>query len=206
MLPRIVQLSEILKARHAHFGLANRGGPKLAANKPELTGLAVLADADAASSCILAAREQGRSTCRINLIPKIADSLVMTAVSRVWALPSEKIICTRRALKEAVLAAVQEAHSIGFLAGREVRFRDSTLPGSADRPSWMDIRLDDREELVRHQLRFKPIVVRSLLAAGYHCLGDLRWLSVQQLISIFYVGRKTAYQIRAAVERLEGEG
>ena len=137
------------------------------------------------------------------LDPKIADGLVMTAVSRVWALPSDRILCTRRALKEAVLAAVQEAYSMGLLAGQEMRLRESTLPGSPDRPSWMDIRLDDRKELDRHHLRLKPIVVRSLLAAGYQCLGDLRWLSVQQLVGLFYVGRKTAKQIRAAVERME---
>jgi hypothetical protein len=39
---------------------------------------------------------------------EIADGLVMTAVSRVWALPSDKILCTRRALKEAVLAALSQ--------------------------------------------------------------------------------------------------
>jgi hypothetical protein len=134
---------------------------------------------------------------------KIADGLVMTAVSRVWALPSDKILCTRRALKAAVLAAVQEAYSIGFLAGQETNLRASTRPGSADRPSWMDIRLDDKAAMATRGLRLRPIVVRSLLGAGYQCLGDLRWLSIQQLIGLFYVGRKTAYQIRAAVERLE---
>jgi hypothetical protein len=69
------------------------------------------------------------------LDPKIADNLVMDAVSRLWALPSEKILCTRHALKAALLAAVQEAYSIGFLAGQETRFRESILPGSANRPS-----------------------------------------------------------------------
>ena len=27
---------------------------------------------------------------------------------------------------------------------------------------------------------------------GYQCLGDLRWDPLQQLIGLFYVGRKTA--------------
>jgi len=137
---------------------------------------------------------------------KIADGLVMTAVSRVWALPSDKILCTRRVLKEAVLAAVQEAYSMGLLAGQEMRLRESTLPGGADRPSWMDIRLDDQAAMARDGLRLRPIVLRSLLAAGYQCLGDLRWVSILELIRLFYVGRKTAKQIRAAVERLEREG
>jgi hypothetical protein len=139
------------------------------------------------------------------LDPKIADSLVMTAVSSLWALPSEKILCTRRALKYALLAAVQEAYSIGFLAGQETRLRESTPPGSANRPSWMDIRLDDQAAMATHHLRLRPIVLRSLLAAGYQCLGDLRWLSILQLIGIYYVGRKTAKQIRATIERLERE-
>jgi hypothetical protein len=39
------------------------------------------------------------------LDPRIADSLVVTAVCSVWALPGEKIFCTRRALKEAFLDA-----------------------------------------------------------------------------------------------------
>ena len=56
--------------------------------------------------------------------PKIADGLVLTAVSSLWASPSEKILCTRRALKEALLAVVQEAYSLGFLAGQEMRLRE----------------------------------------------------------------------------------
>jgi hypothetical protein len=134
---------------------------------------------------------------------KVADSLVLTAVSSLWALPSEKILCTRRALKEALLAAVQEAYGIGFLAGQELRLRESTRPGSADRPSWMDIRLNDQAGMATHRLRLRPIVLRSLLDAGYQCLGDLRWVPIQQLIGLFYIGRKTAKQIRATVERLE---
>jgi hypothetical protein len=140
------------------------------------------------------------------LDPKIADSLVITAVSSFNSLPNEKIICTRRRLKEAVLAAVQEAYGLGYLAGQEMRLRESTAPGSADRPSWMDIRLDDQAAMATHHLRLRPIVLRSLRDAGYQCLGDLRWVPLLQLIGLFYVGRKTAKQIRATVERLEGDG
>jgi hypothetical protein len=137
------------------------------------------------------------------LDPKIADSLVLTAVSSLWALPSEKIICTRRALKQAFFAVAQEAYGIGFLAGQEIHLHESTLPGSADWPSWMDIRLDNEAALATHGLRLMPIVLRSLHGAGYQCLGDLRWVPIQQLIGSFYIGRKTAKQIRATVERLE---
>jgi hypothetical protein len=135
--------------------------------------------------------------------PKIAESLVLTAVSNLWALPSEKIRCTRRALKQAFLAVAQEAYGMGFLAGQEVRLRQSTAPGSVDRPSWMDIRLDDQAAMAAHRLRLRPIVLKSLLDAGYQCLGDLRWVPIQQLIGISYIGRKTAKHIRATVERLE---
>ena len=140
------------------------------------------------------------------LDPKIADSLVMTAISSLWALPSEKIICTRRALKQAFLAVAQEAYGMGFLAGQEMRLRESTAPGSADRPAWMDIRLDDTAAMATNGLRLRPIVLKSLLAAGYQCIGDLRWVPIQQLICLFYIGRKTAKQIRATMERLEREG
>jgi hypothetical protein len=139
------------------------------------------------------------------LDPRIADSLVLTAISSLWALPSEKILCTRRALKEAFLAVAQEAYGLGFLAGQEIRFRESTRPGSADRPDWMDIRLDDAANLAKHRLRLRPIVLKSLRGAGYQCLGDLRWVPLQQLIGLFYIGRKTAKQIRATVDRLERE-
>jgi hypothetical protein len=135
--------------------------------------------------------------------PKIAESLVQTAVSSLWALPSENILCTRRALKQAFLAVAQEAYGMGFLAGQEVRLRQSTAPGSVDRPSWMDIRLDDDAAMAAHRLRLRPIVLKSLLGAGYRCLGDLRWVPIQQLIGLYYIGRKTAKQIRATVERLE---
>ena len=135
--------------------------------------------------------------------PKVPDSLVLTAVSNLCALPSEKILCTRRALKEVLLGLIQEVYAIGLLAGQEMRLRENARPGSTDRPPWMDIRLDDHAVLATHHLRFRPIVLRSLRDAGYQCLGDLRWVPIQQLIGLFYIGRKTAKQIRATVEQLE---
>ena len=137
------------------------------------------------------------------LDPKVADGLVTTAVSSVHSLPNEKIICTSGALKEAFVAVAQRAYEVGFLAGQEIRLRESTRPGSPDRPGWMDIRLDDVATLAKHRLRLRPIVLKSLLGAGYQCLGDLRWVPGPQLTRLFYVGLKTARQIRTVVERLE---
>jgi len=65
------------------------------------------------------------------------------------------------------------------------------------------IRLDDVATLAKHRLRLRPIVLKSLLGAGYQCLGDLRWVPGPQLTRLFYVGLKTARQIRTVVERLE---
>jgi hypothetical protein len=56
-----------------------------------------------------------------------------------------------------------------------------------------------------NRLRLRPIVLRSFVGAGDQCLGDLRWVSEPQLTRLFYVGMKTAKQIRATVERLERE-
>ena len=140
------------------------------------------------------------------LDPKTADYLVTNAVSSLWALPNEKIVCTRRALGQALLAIAQDAYGLGFLAGEEIRLRESTAPGSAGRPSWMDIRLDDQAAMATVGLQLRPIVLRSLLGAGYQCLGDLRWVPLLALIRLVYIGRKTAKQIRATVERLAREG
>ena len=134
---------------------------------------------------------------------QIADHLVSTAISRLDSPHGSKVFCTRRALDAALLAAVREAHEIGFLAGQQERYGDLTRPGSPARPAWMDIRLDHRKELARHGIRIKPVVVQSLAAAGHRCLGDLRWVPERQLTGLHYVGIKTALALRAVVERFE---
>ena len=140
---------------------------------------------------------------RKELDSRIAQNIVTTAISRVCSTPSEKIVCTRRCLRDTIAAAIQNAYEIGFLAGQETDLRDSTRSGSAARPPWMDIRLDDKAAMGTLQIQLWPIMVRSFHEAGYHCLGDLRWLPVDQLINVFYIGRRTAKRIRAAIERLE---
>jgi hypothetical protein len=139
----------------------------------------------------------------IELDPRIAEHLVASAI---WSLNpprGNKVVCTRRALRVALLAVAREAHDIGFLAGRKERYGDLTRPGSPHRPAWMDIRLDDPAELARHRIRIKPVVLQSLEAAGYRCLGDLRWVPDRQLRGLYYVGIKTARAILAIVRRFE---
>jgi hypothetical protein len=69
--------------------------------------------------------------------------------------------------------------------------------------AWMDIRLDDPEELHRRGIRIGPTVLKALAAAGYRRLGDLRWVSDLQLRALHYVGSKTARSLRAIVRRFE---
>jgi len=67
----------------------------------------------------------------------------------------------------------------------------------------MDIRLDNLSALAGHGLRLQPVVLRSLIGAGYHQLGDLCWTSDYELRKLFYVGRKTARHIRTAIRQLQ---
>jgi hypothetical protein len=133
----------------------------------------------------------------------IADHLVSLAVSSLDSPRGRHVVCARRALDAALLAAVREAHEIGFLAGQQERYADATRPGSPARPAWMDIPLDHWKELARHGIRLKPVVVQSLVAAGFRCLGDLRWVPEPQLIALHYVGIKTARALRAIVDRFD---
>lgn len=78
-----------------------------------------------------------------------------------------------------------------------------TLRNVTMRPAWMDIQLNDAQELAKHNLRLRPIVVRSLLGAGYRCLGDLCWVSEYELRKLFYIGRTTTRQIRILIRQLQ---
>ena len=79
----------------------------------------------------------------IELDSRLAERIVGSAMCRLNPTPGNKILCTKIALKQAILAAVDEAHEIGFLAGQKEQYGGLTPPGSPDRPAWMDIRLDD---------------------------------------------------------------
>ncbi len=139
----------------------------------------------------------------VGLDARLAERIVGTAMCRLRPTPGNKILCTKAALKEAILAAAEEAHEIGFLAGQKEQYAELTRPGSSDRPAWMDIRLDHPDDLARNHIRFQPVVLRSLLGAGYCRLGDLRWVPSRELMNLHYVGFKWARQIRAVVRRFE---
>jgi hypothetical protein len=134
---------------------------------------------------------------------RIADRLVAAAISRLNSSHGKAVLCTRSALEAALLAAVHEAHEIGFLAGQQDRYADLVRPGSPTRPVWMDIRFDSQKELLRQGIRLKPVVLQALATAGYRCLGDLRWIPERQLTGLHYVGVKTARALRAMVQRFE---
>ena len=139
----------------------------------------------------------------VGLDGRLAERIVGTAMFRLRPTPDNKILCTKAALKDAILAAVNEAHEIGFLAGQKEQYAELTRPGSPDRPAWMDIRLDDPDDLARNHIRFQPVVLRSLVGAGYRRLGDLRWVPSRELMNLHYVGFKWAREIRAVVRRFE---
>jgi len=79
-------------------------------------------------SCILARRSKYRFILPGQLDPKTADKLVSGAIVRLRLPPGEKVLCTRRALKEALLAVIQEAYEVGLLAGQEIRRGESMRP------------------------------------------------------------------------------
>jgi len=95
-----------------------------------------------------------------------------------------------------MLRLAREAYATGFLSGEKQQF-DSLDP--ARRPAWMDIRLDDPEDLAKHKIRLRPVVLRSLTGAGYRCLGDLHWVPDHKLRNLFYVGRITIREIRRII-------
>lgn len=70
----------------------------------------------------------------------------------------------------------------------------------------MDIRLDRPQELAAHKIRFKPVVLKSLLDAGFRCLGDLRRVSNRELMQFHYIGLKNAQQLRDVLRRMELRG
>ncbi len=136
------------------------------------------------------------------LDPQIAERIASGAMFSLNPSPGNKVLCTKQALHQAFLAVARETHEIGFLAGQKERLGELTCPGSPDRPAWMDIQLEPAD-LARHQIHLKPVVLKSLNAAGYHCLGDLRWTSDRELRGLYYVGIRTAQAIVAVVRDFE---
>jgi hypothetical protein len=126
------------------------------------------------------------------LDPAIAENLASGAMRYLPLTPGNKVICTKRQLQECLVTLAQEAFAMGFLSGQQEHFSSLVLSNVTQRPAWMDIRLDDLNALASHGFRLRPVVVRSLVAAGYRELGDLCWVSDYELRKLFYIGRKTA--------------
>ena len=136
----------------------------------------------------------------------IAERVTFGAIGRLLPMRGGKVVTSRAALRPVILDAIQEAYEIGILAGEKRRFGEITRPGSANRPAWMDIRLDSPEELAAHEISIQPVVLKSLLGAGFRCLGDLRWVSNRELRQFHYIGIKNAQKLRDVLRRMEGGG
>jgi hypothetical protein len=135
--------------------------------------------------------------------PALANDLVSEAMSLLPLAPGKKVLCTKRQLRDCMLRLAQEAYAMGYLSEEKMYLGSRTLRDLTERPAWMDIRLDDPEELAKHQIRLRPIVLRSLLNAGYRCLGDLRWVSEHELRKLFYIGRTTTRQLRIIIRQFQ---
>jgi hypothetical protein len=134
------------------------------------------------------------------LDPAVAEVLVRGAMGFLPLTQGNKVLCTKRQLQECMLRLAQEAYATGFLSGQKEQF---LLPGSGPHPAWMDIHLDDPKDLAKHNIRLRPIVLRSLTDAGYRRLGDLCWVPDHELRKLFYVGRITTRQIRNIIRQLQ---
>jgi hypothetical protein len=130
----------------------------------------------------------------------VANQLVRTAMHNVRLPRGNAVLCTKRQLEAAMLRLAQEAYTAGFLLGQKEQFH---LLGPGQRPAWMDIRLDDPPDLAKHNIRLRPIVLRSLIGAGYRCLGDLCWVPDHELRKLFYVGRATTRQLRNIIRQFQ---
>lgn len=137
---------------------------------------------------------------------KIADDIAFSAIDRLRPMRGGKVVSSRAALRTAILDAIQEAYEIGVLAAEKRQLGELMRPGSASRPAWMDILLDSPEDLAAHRISIQPVVLKSLLDAGFRCLGDLRWVSNRELRQLHYIGIKNAQQLRDVLRRMEQRG
>ena len=133
----------------------------------------------------------------------VAMDLVRSAMGALPLTHGNAILCTKRQLQSTMLRLTEEAHSIGFAKGRKAQFISLAVIDTAERPAWMDIRLDNQQDLARHNIRLQPIVLRSLIGAGYRCIGDLCRVSDYELRKLFYVGRTTTGLIRNIIRQLQ---
>jgi hypothetical protein len=86
------------------------------------------------AACCYAGGQEQRIHMSREIDNRIVDQLMSTAISSLDSPRGNKVVCTRRALEAALLAAVREAHEIGFLAGQQERYSDLTCPGGPAGP------------------------------------------------------------------------
>jgi hypothetical protein len=134
------------------------------------------------------------------LDPAIAEDLVDSAMGFLPLTRGNKVLCTKRQLRECMSRLAQEAYATGFLLGQKEHF--SSL-GIGERPAWIDIRLDDPQDLAKDNIRLRPIVLRSLAGAGYRCLGDLCWVPDHELRKLSYIGRTTTRELRNIIRQFQ---
>jgi hypothetical protein len=137
------------------------------------------------------------------LDPAVAHDLSNGAMASLSLTPGNKVVCTKPQLHECLSTLAQEAYAIGFLAGQKEQFGSLVSAGTAERPAWMDIPLEDTNSLTRHGIRLRPVALRSLIGAGYRVLGDLCWASDHELRRLFYIGSITARQIRTEMRQFQ---
>jgi hypothetical protein len=137
---------------------------------------------------------------------EIAEYVAFSAIGRLRPMRGGKVVTSRAALRPVILDAIQEAYEIGILAGEKRQFGELAGPGSANRPAWMDIRLDSPGDLATHKISIQPVVLKSLLNAGFRCLGDLRWVSNRELRQFHNIGIKNAQQLRDILRRFDQRG
>jgi hypothetical protein len=134
------------------------------------------------------------------LDPAIAEDLVDSAMGFLPLTCGNKVLCTKRQLQECMSRLAQQAYATGFLLGQK---EQPHFLGTGRRPAWMDIHLDDPQDLAKHNIRLRPIVLRSLVGAGYRCLGDLCWVPDHELRKLFYVGRATTRELRSIIRQFQ---
>jgi ERCC4-type nuclease len=131
---------------------------------------------------------------------EIAADVVFSAIARLRPMRGGKVVSSRAPLRAVILNVIHD------LAAEKRQFGELTRQGSANRPAWMDIRLDSPEDLAANRISIQPVVLKSLLDAGFRCLGDLRWVSNRELRQLRYIGIKSAQQLRDILRRMEHSG
>ena len=111
--------------------------------------------------CFLYPYVQENRACPKNSISRLPEDLVRGAIGFLPLTRGYKVLCTKPQLQDCMLRLAREAYAMGYLSDRKEHSSDV-----AARPAWMDIRLDDPQDLVRHNVRLRPVVVDHLIGAA----------------------------------------